>query len=114
MDKITEYGTIKISDNVFEKMIRDAIKLTEGRDELSSERKNISIYDGKDCLTIEFHVVHMFGTSLRFSTKTVLDHMEKNIRSLGLARPVKIIMKIVAVRARRSQKRDLEFTREIK
>ncbi|MBR6472520.1 MAG: hypothetical protein IKS99_02170 [Firmicutes bacterium] len=114
MEKITDYGTIKISDNVFEKMIKDALSKTEGRDGLAIERKSILIEDGPEELKLEFHVVHMFGTSLRFSTKTILDHLERSIRRLGLGKNVRIVMKVVAIKARRSQKRDLEYSRIIK
>ena len=114
MEKITDYGTIRISDNAFERLIKEGLALTEGRDSLALERKPIVITDRADELILEFHVVHKFGTSLRYSSKVVLDHLEKNIRPLLLGKPVRIKMMIVAIKARKSVKRDLEFGRIIK
>ncbi len=114
MEKITELGTIKISDNVFEKMIKDGLALTKGRDSLALERRNIIIEEKDGILYIEFHVVHKFGTSMLFSSGTVLDHLEDGIRALHLGVPVRITMRIVAVRARRSIRSNHEITRNIR
>ena len=113
MEKITELGTIKISDNVFERLVKESISLTEGRDNIAVERKPIIVTDREDMLILEFHVVHRFGTSLRQSTKIVLDHLENCIKPLKLGKPVMIRMMIVAIKARRSVKRDLEYSRII-
>ena len=43
MEKTTDYGKIKIADVVFEKMIKDALTLTEGRDELAEGKKSIIV-----------------------------------------------------------------------
>ncbi|MBQ4468098.1 MAG: hypothetical protein II918_07775 [Firmicutes bacterium] len=114
MEKTTDYGKIKIADVVFEKMIKDALTLTEGRDELAEGKKSIIVEGNHEELHLEFHVIHMFGTSLRVSSKAVLDHMEKRIQALGLKKPVRVTMKVVAIRARRTQKRDLVFERTVK
>ena len=114
MEKTTEYGTIKIADNVFEKMAKEAVSKSDGRDEFAEGRKSVIIEDRTDELLLEFHVVHRFGTSLLLSSRLVLDDMERSIRSLGLKKPVRVVMKVVAVRARKLQKRDLEFVRIVK
>lgn len=114
MEKITELGTIKISDNVFEKMIKEGLSLTKGRDSLALERRSIIIEEKEGTLYMEFHVVHKFGTSMLFSSGTVLDYLEENIRKLKLGVPVRIIMKIVAIKARRSIKSNHEITRDIR
>ncbi len=113
MEKITELGTIKIADNAFERMIREGLALTDGRDSLALERKNIIIEEKAGRLDIEFHTVHKFGTSMIFSSQTVLDYLENTIRSLRLGMPVKITMRIVAIKARRSIKSNHEITRTI-
>lgn len=113
MEKITELGTIKISDNVFERLVKESVSLTENRDTLAVERKPIIVTDREDMLIIEFHVVHRFGTSLRHSSKVVLDHMESCLKPLRLGKPVLVRMMVVAIKARRSVKRDLEFSRII-
>ena len=114
MEKTTDYGTIKITDNVFEKMAKEAVSATEGRDEFAEGKKSVILENRPDELLLEIHVIHRFGTSLILSSKLVLDHMEKSIRSLGLDKPVRVVMRVVAVRARRIQKRDLEFVRIVK
>ena len=114
MERTTDLGTIKISDNVFEKMIKEGLALTNGRDSLALERRNIILEEEDGSLLIEFHVVHKFGTSMLFSSATVLDHLESSIRALGLGMPVRIVMKIVAIKARRSIRSNHEITRNIR
>ncbi len=114
MEKINEYGKIKISDNVFEKLVREALALTNGRDSLALERKNIEVEETDEEIRVEFHVVHKFGTSMIFSSMTVMDYLEKNIRSIKLGKPVRAVMKIVAIKARKTFKVDHEKTRVIR
>ena len=114
MEKTTEYGKIKIADVVFEKIIKDALTKTEGRDELAEGKKSVIVEGNSEEIRLEFHVIHMFGTSLRISSKAVLDHIEKRLKALGLKKPVRVIMKIVGIKARRTQKRDLVFERIVK
>lgn len=114
MEKTTEYGNIKISDNVFERLIKEGLSLTEGRDSLVLERKNIIINETDNELLLEFHVVHKFGTSMFFSTRTVLDYIEKNLKGLKLGKQIRVVMRIVAIKARRSFKTNHEITRVIK
>ena len=79
MEKITEYGKIKLSDNVFEKAVKEGLALTNGRDSLAMERKSISVEEEEDGIRVEFHVVHKFGTSMLFSSMTVMNYIEENI-----------------------------------
>ena len=113
MEKITEYGKIKISDNVFEKMIKEALSLTNGRDSLAMERRSIIIEEDENEIRVEFHVTHKFGISMFFSSMTVMNHIEGSIRSINIGKPVKVIMKIVAIKAKRSIKVDHEITRTV-
>ena len=114
MEKKTEYGNIRISDNVFEKLVREGLILTNGKDSLALERKSIIVEETEEEIRVEFHVVHKFGTSMFFSSMTVLDYIEDNIRSVKLGKPVRVIMKIVAIKARKSIKVDHEKTRVIR
>ena len=114
MEKITEYGKIKLSDNVFEKAVKEGLALTNGRDSLAMERKSISVEEEEDGIRVEFHVVHKFGTSMLFSSMTVMNYIEENIRSVKLGKPVRVIMKIVAIKARKSFKVNHEITRTIR
>ena len=113
MEKITEIGTIKIADYLFERIIKEGLALTDGKESLALEMKNISVYDYDGFLKIEFHVVHKFGSSIRNNSKVVLDYMEKMIAPMNIAKPVRIYMMIVAIRSRRIVKRDIEIVREI-
>ena len=113
MEKTTEYGKIRISDNVFEKLIREGLALTNGRDSLAMERKSIIVEETDRSINVEFHVIHKFGTSMIFSSKTVMDYIENNIRSVRLGKPVRITMRIVAIKARKSLKTDHEITRTV-
>lgn len=113
MEKITEYGKIKLSDNAFEKIVREGLALTNGRDTLALERKSIIIEENNDEIKVEFHVVHKFGTSMLFSSMTVMNYIEENIRSIKIGKPVRVIMRIVAIKARKSFKVDHEKTRII-
>jgi len=114
MEKINEYGKIKISDNVFEKLVKEALALTKGRDTLAMERKSIDVEETDEEIKVEFHTVHKFGTSMIFSSMTVMDHLEKTIRSIKLGKPVRVVMKIVAIKARKTFKVDHEKTRVIR
>ena len=114
MEKITEYGKIKISDNAFEKLVREGLALTNGRDTLAMERKSIITEETDDEIRVEFHVVHKFGTSMLFSSMTVMNYIEENIRSVKIGKPVRVTMRIVAIKARKSFKVDHERTRVIK
>jgi hypothetical protein len=67
-----------------------------------------------DEIRVEFHVVHKFGTSMIFSSMTVMDYLEENIRSIKLGKPVRAVMKIIAIKARKTHKVDHEKTRIIK
>ena len=93
MEKINDYGKIKISDNVFEKLVKEGLALTNGRDTLALERKSIDVQETDDEIRVEFHVVHKFGTSMIFSSMTVMDYLEENIRSIKLGKPVRAVMK---------------------
>ncbi len=114
MEKTTEYGKIKISEYAFEKLVKEAIALTEGRETLALERKSIIIDETQDDISIEFHVVHKFGTSLWYSSRVVLEYLDHRFRELGLGKRIVIRMKVVAVKARRTVKRNIEYTRVIK
>lgn len=114
MEKTTEYGKIKISDYAFEKLVKEAIARSEGRETLAVERKNTIISETDDDITIEFHVVHKFGTSLWYSSRVVLAHLEYLLKSLELGKRTVIKMKVVGVKARKTVKRDLEYVRVIK
>ncbi len=113
MEKKTEFGTIKIADYMFERIIKEGLALTNGKAMLALEMKNIYIDEHRDFLRIEFHVVHKFGSSIRSTSKTVFDYMEKMIKPLNVGKPVRIHMIIVAVKSRRIVKRDIEIMREI-
>lgn len=113
MEKITEYGKIRISDNAFEKMVREGLALTNGRDSLAMERKSIIVEEDEKEIRVEFHVTHKFGTSMLFSSMTVMNYIEENIKSIKIGKPVRVIMKIVAIKARKSFKVDHERTRVI-
>ena len=111
MEKTNDLGVIKISDSAFEKLIKEGLALTDGRDSLALERKSIIIRESEKMLYLEFHVVHKFGTSMIFSSSTVLDYLEKTLRAAKLGKPVSITMKIVAIKARRSIKTNHELMR---
>ena len=113
MEKITEYGKIKLSDNAFEKMVREGLALTNGRDSLALERKSIIVEEDENEIRVEFHVIHKFGTSMLFSSMTVMNYIEENIKSIRIGKPVKVTMRIVAIKARKSFKVDHERTRTI-
>ncbi len=113
MEKTTELGTIKIADYLFERIIKEGLALTGGKASLALEMKNITVYDFDGFLKIEFHVVHKFGSSIRSTSKTVLDYMEKMIAPMNIGKPVRVYMMIVAIRSRRIVKRDIEIVREI-
>jgi len=113
MEKITEYGKIKLSDNVFEKVVKEGLALTNGRDNLALERKSIIINEDENEIRVEFHVTHKFGTSMLFSSMTVMNYIEENIKSIKIGKPVRVTMRIVAIKARKSFKVDHEKTRVI-
>ena len=48
-----------------------------------------------------------------FSSMTVMNYIEENIKSIKIGKPVRVTMRIVAIKARKSFKVDHERTRVI-
>ena len=113
MEKTNEYGKIKFSDNAFEKLIKDALTVADGRESLAVERKNIIISEDDHEIQLEFHVVHKFGSSMLYATRTIMDYIEENLKPLKLGKPVRVTMKIVAIKAKKSFKVNHENMRII-
>ncbi|MBQ7703662.1 MAG: hypothetical protein IJT40_04725 [Firmicutes bacterium] len=112
MEKKNELGTIKIADNAFEKLIKDAVALTDGKETMASGRNSIVIEESEMELKIEFNVIHQFGASMYFASQTVLSYLEENIRKLKLGKAVRITMRIVGIKTRKVTRQNIEFSVE--
>ena len=112
MEHRNELGTVKVAEYAFEKLVKDAVALTEGRETLASGRNNIVIEEDDTELRIEFNVIHRFGASMYFSSQTVLSHIEESLKRLKLGKAVKITMRIVGIRTKKVTRQNIEFSVE--
>ena len=112
MEKKNEFGTVKVAESAFEKLVKDAVALTDGKETIASGRNSIVIDENDMELKIEFNVIHKFGTSMYFASQTVLSYLEENLKKLQLGKAVRITMRIVGIRTKKITKQNIEFSVE--
>jgi len=113
MERNNEYGKIKITENVFHRIIKNAVWTTNEKVTLASERKNIYIADDESSLNIEFRVIIRFGASIRINSNLIMNYLEDTLKPMQIGKPIHIVMRIVGIRSRNIAKRDIEVTRDI-
>ncbi len=112
MEKKNELGTLKVAEYAFEKLVKDAVDLTEGVETIAPGRNSISIREEERELVIEFSVIHRFGASMYFASQAVLSYLEENLKSLKLGRVIKITMRITGIRTKKVTKQNVEYSVE--
>ena len=112
MERKNEFGTVKIADYAFEKLVKDAVAMTEGRETIAPGRNSIVIDESDMELRIEFNVIHRFGSSMYFASQTVLSYLEENLKRLRLGKAVRITMRIVGIKTKKVNKQNIEFSVE--
>ena len=129
LERSTEYGKIKLNDNIFSKAVLAAVSKTEGKVFCASERgkilggidqkvspgelaSNIIISEDAKHYLLKFFVIMSFGASIKKNCTEVLDNLEKQIRIMFPDKGCKIILKIVGVKSKNIAKRNIEIVRE--
>ncbi len=129
LERISEYGKIKINENIFAKIVLNAVAKTGGKVFCASQRgkilggidqkvstgeltSNIKITDGETEYILEFLVVMAFGASIKQNCGIILDYIEKEMRTMLPDKGGKIILKIVGVKSKKLAIRNIEIVRE--
>lgn len=112
MERKNELGTVKVAEYAFEKLVKDAVANTDERETIAPGRNSILIEEDEKELKIEFNVIHKFGTSIYFTSQSVLSYLEENLKRLKLGKVIKITMRIVGIRTKKITKQNIEFSVE--
>ena len=123
----SEYGTVKISKHVINKIVLDALLKYENvvtpcsqtgkplrrgffsgiNDLLSS----VEVRDSDNGIYIVFYTIVKFGESINEVSNAIFDSIEHDFEMLSLSKPVEIKECIKGVQAEHIMKRDVEVSR---
>lgn len=129
LERTTEYGKIKLNDNIFAKAVLSAVSKTQGRVFCASERgkilggidqkvsagelaSNIIIDEDKDGYCLRFFVITSFGASIRKNCTEILDDLEHQLKIMFPDKAGKIILKIVGVKSKNIARRNIDVVRK--
>ncbi len=129
LERISEYGKIKLNDNIFAKVVLNAVsktgekvfcaspkgKILGGIDQKVSTGElasNIKISETQNEYLLEFSVVMAFGASIKQNCGKILDHIEKEMRTMFPDKGGRIILKIVGVKSKKIAVRNIQIVRE--
>ncbi|MBR5229618.1 MAG: hypothetical protein IKW01_02085 [Firmicutes bacterium] len=127
--RTSEYGNIRLNENIFARIILDAIAQTDEKFMCSSEKgkilggldsrvsvgellPHIVIKETETEYCLDFYIVMAFGTSIRNNCKVVLDYIEKEMHSMLPDKGGRILLKIVGVKSKRVAARSIEVVRK--
>lgn len=123
----SEYGTVKISKHVIDKLVLDALLKYENvvtpcsqtgkplrrgffsgiNDLLSS----VEVRDSDNGIYIFFYTIVKFGESINEVSNAIFDSIEHDFEMFSLSKPVEIKECIKGVQAEHIMKRDVEVSR---
>ena len=123
----SEYGTVKISKHVIDKLVLDALLKYENvvtpcsqtgkplrrgffsgiNDLLSS----VEVRDSDNVIYIVFYTIVKFGESINEVSNAIFDSIEHDFEMFSLSKPVEIKECIKGVQAEHIMKRDVEVIR---
>lgn len=123
----SEYGTVKISKHVIDKLVLDALLKYENvvtpcsqtgkplrrgffsgiNDLLSS----VEVRDSDNGIYIVFYTIVKFGESINEVSNAIFDSIEYDFEMFSLSKPVEIKECIKGVQAEHIMKRDVEVSR---
>ena len=123
----SEYGTVKISKHVIDKLVFDALLKYENvvtpcsqtgkplrrgffsgiNDLLSS----VEVRDSDNGIYIVFYTIVKFGESINEVSNAIFDSIEHDFEMFSLSKPVEIKECIKGVQAEHIMKRDVEVSR---
>ena len=123
----SEYGTVKISKHVIDKLVLDALLKYENvvtpcsqtgkplrrgffsgiNDLLSS----VEVRDSDNGIYIVFYIIVKFGESINEVSNAIFDSIEHDFEMFSLSKPVDIKECIKGVQAEHIMKRDIEVSR---
>lgn len=129
LEREASYGAIKINDNIFARIILDAVAITEGKVLLSSEKGKIlggidqrvsvseqlphmRIHETEEEYVLEFFVVIVFGASIKDNCIIMLDYIEEQMKSMFPDKKGRIMLKITGVKSKRIAPRDIQIVRK--
>lgn len=129
LERTAPFGAIKINDNIFARMILDAVALTEGKVICATEKgrypggfdqrvsvgellPHIRIHETEDEYVLEFFIIMSFGASIKENCVIVLDYIEKQLKSMFPDKNGRIQIRIVGVKSRKTAPRNILITRK--
>lgn len=129
LERTTEYGNIRINNNIFAKIVMKAVSKTGGKTFCASERgkilggidqkvsgselsSNIFFAETDECYILKFFLIMSFGASIKENCALIFDELEKELKLLLPDKKGRIIIKIVGVKSKRIASRDIELKRE--
>lgn len=123
----SEYGTVKISKHVIDKLVLDALLKYEnvvtpcsqtgkplrrgffsGINDLFS---SVEVRDSDNGIYIVFYTIVKFGESINEVSNAIFDSIEHDFEMFSLSKPVEIKECIKGVQAEHIMKRDVEVSR---
>ena len=128
-ERTAPFGAIKINDNIFARMILDAVALTDGKVLCATEKgkypggldqrvsvgellPHIRIQEDESEYMLEFFIIMSFGASIRENCIIVLDYIENQMKSMFPDKNGHIRMRIVGVKSKRIAPRNIQITRK--
>ena len=129
LERTAPFGTIKINDNIFGRIILDAVALTEGkvlcatekgkypggldhRVSLSELLPHIRINENEYEYVLEFFIIMTFGASIKENCVLMLDCIEKHMRAMFPDKKGIIKIGIVGVKSKKIAARDIQIVRK--
>lgn len=129
LERTTEYGNVKLNDNIFAKAVLAAVGRTDGRAFCASERgkilggidqkvstselsSNIFIKETEKRYVLKFFIIMTFGASIKDNCKVILDSVERQMKTMLPDKGCRIVLKIVGVKSKKVAARNIEMVRE--
>ena len=129
LERTAPFGAIKINDNIFARIILDAVALTEGKVICATEKgkypggfdqrvsvgellPHIVIREEEEEYVLEFFIIITFGASIKENCVIVLDYIEKQMKSMLPDKNGRIQMRIVGVKSKRIAPRNIQIVRK--
>ncbi len=129
LERAASFGAIKINDNIFARIILDAVALTDGKALCSTEKgkypggldqrvsvgellPHIRINETEEEYVLEFFIIMSFGASIRDNCILILDYIEDQMKSMFPDKKGRILLKITGVKSKKIAPRDIQIVRK--
>ena len=129
LEREASYGAIKINDNIFARIILDAVALTDGKVLCSTEKgkypggfdqrvsvgellPHIRINETDEEYVLEFYIIMSFGASIKDNCVLMLDYIEEQMKAMFPDKKGRILLKITGVKSKKIAPRDIKIVRK--